>query len=126
LKVLTDTHTLFWALSNPEELGRKARAALETTAFTASVANLWELILKCQKPGALVPNPVPWWDRFVVGSNVPALAISTRHLRALAALPDFHKDPFDRIMIAQALADGLTIVTKDSIFTKYGIPVIWD
>ena len=60
-----------------------------------------------------------------MGSNLPTLAIKTHHLRALAALPDFHKDPFDRIMIAQALADGLTIATKDPIIGKYGVPVIW-
>jgi len=126
LKILTDTHTLVWALSEPEALGAKARAALSGSPFTASVANLWELILKSRKPGALVADPLPWWEKYVTGSGIPALAIRTAHIRALAGLPEFHKDPFDRILVAQALAEGLTLATKDAVLARYGAPVVWD
>ncbi len=60
MKVLADTHTLVWALSNPQELGAGARAALASSPFTASVANLWELVLKSRKPSALVSDPLVW------------------------------------------------------------------
>jgi PIN domain nuclease of toxin-antitoxin system len=126
LKVLTDTHTLVWALSEPEALGVQARVALTESPFTASVANLWELILKSRKPGALVADPLPWWEKYVVRSRIPALAIRTAHIRALAGLPEFHKDPFDRILVAQALAEGLTLATKDAVLARYGVPVVWD
>jgi PIN domain nuclease of toxin-antitoxin system len=126
LKILTDTHTLVWALSEPEALGAEARAALSESPFTASVANLWELILKSRKPGALVADPLPWWEKYVVRSRIPALAIRTAHIRALASLPEFHKDPFDRILVAQALAEGLTLATKDALLARYGAPVVWD
>jgi PIN domain nuclease of toxin-antitoxin system len=126
LKVLTDTHTLVWALSEPEALGVQARVALTESPFTASVANLWELILKSRKPGALVADPLPWWEKYVVRSRIPALAIRTAHIRALASLPEFHKDPFDRILVAQALAEGLTLATKDAVLARYGAPVVWD
>ena len=125
MKVLTDTHTLVWALSNPEMLGPSAHAALEKSPFTASVANLWELVLKMSKPGALVADPLPWWEKYVVGPRIPALPIRIAHIRALARLPDLHKDPFDRILVAQTLAEGLTLASKDATLARYGVPVVW-
>jgi PIN domain nuclease of toxin-antitoxin system len=126
VKVLTDTHTLVWALSAPDALGAQARAALTESAFTASVANLWELVLKSRKPGALIVDPLPWWENFVVRPRIPTLAIRTAHIRVLARLPEFHKDPFDRILVAQALAEGLTLATKDAVLARYGAQVVWD
>jgi len=126
VKVLTDTHTLVWALSEPEALGALARIALTESPFTASVANLWELVLKSRKPGALITDPLPWWEKYVVRAGIPALAIRTAHIRTLAGLPEFHKDPFDRILVAQALAEGLTLATKDAILARYGTAVVWN
>jgi PIN domain nuclease of toxin-antitoxin system len=123
---LTDTHTLVWALSDPAALGAGARAALADSPFTASAANLWELVLKARKPGALVAAPLPWWKKYVIGSRIPTLAIRVGHIRKLAGLPDLHKDPFDRILVAQALAEGLTLATKDTILARYGAPVVWE
>jgi PIN domain nuclease of toxin-antitoxin system len=126
LKILTDTHTLVWALSEPEALGEKARAALTELPFTASVANLWELVLKSRKAGVLIADPLPWWEKYVVRSGIAALAIRTAHIRVLAGLPEFHKDPFDRILVAQALAEGLKLATKDAVLARYGAPIVWD
>jgi PIN domain nuclease of toxin-antitoxin system len=125
VKVLTDTHTLVWALSNPDALGAQARVELARSPFTASVANFWELVLKSQKPGSLVMDPVPWWEKFVLRSRIPTLPIRTAHVRTLARLPELHKDPFDRILVAQALAERLTLATKDVVLAKYGAPVVW-
>ena len=125
VRVLTDTHTLVWALSKPEELSTAAREALTSNPFTASVANLWELVLKARKPGALLADPIPWWTEYVTQSHIPTLAIRLAHIRALAGLPDIQKDPFDRILAAQALAENLVLVTRDSDLARYGIPVIW-
>jgi PIN domain nuclease of toxin-antitoxin system len=126
VKILTDTHTLVWALSRPEALGRAAREALATSPFTASVANLWELVLKTRKAGALVADPLPWWEKYVLGSGIRVLAIRTSHIQALARLPDLHEDPFDRILIAQAMAERLTLASKDAILARYGAPLIWE
>jgi PIN domain nuclease of toxin-antitoxin system len=126
VRVLTDTHTLVWALSDAAALGAAARAALAASPFTASVANLWELVLKFRKPGALVADPLPWWEKYVIGPRIPTLAIRTPHIRRLAGLPDLHKDPFDRILVAQALAEGLTLASKDVMLARYGAPVIWE
>ncbi len=126
MTVLTDTHTLVWALSNPEAVGRTAREALARWPFTASVANLWELVLKARKPGSLVADPLPWWDKYVAGSGIRVLAIRTRHIVTLAGLPDHHTDPFDRVLVAQALAEGLTLASKDAMLARYGAPLVWD
>jgi PIN domain nuclease of toxin-antitoxin system len=125
VRVLTDTHTLVWALSKPEELSTAARQVLATSPFTASAANLWELLLKSRKPGALLADPLPWWDKYVTQSHIPTLPIRVSHLHALAGLPDLHKDPFDRILLAQALAENLVLVTCDSDLARYGVSVIW-
>ena len=126
MKILTDTHTLVWALSNPAALGGAARAALATSPFTASVVNLWELVVKFRKPGALVADPLPWWEKYVVQPRIPTMAVRTAHIRKLAGLADLHKDPFDRILVAQALADGLTLATKDTMLGRYGAAVVWE
>jgi len=125
MKVLTDTHTLVWALSTPDALGAEARTALAESPFTASVANFWELILKKGNAGALVTDPLPWWEKYVVRMGIPALAVRPDHLRALAVLPDLHKDPFDRILVAQSLAEDLTLASKDALLARYGVRVVW-
>jgi PIN domain nuclease of toxin-antitoxin system len=126
VKVLTDTHTLVWALTDPAALGAQARQALTVSPYTASVVNLWELVLRSHKPGALIADPLPWWEKYVNRTGIPALSIRTAHIRVLAGLPELHKDPFDRILIAQALVEGLTLVTKDAVLARYGVPVVWD
>jgi PIN domain nuclease of toxin-antitoxin system len=126
VKILTDTHTLIWALTGVEPLGTVARAALASSPFMASVANLWELVLKSHKPGALVADPLPWWEKYVIATGIPTLAIRIKHVRKLAALPDLHKDPFDRILVAQALSEGLTLASKDAMLARYGAPVVWE
>lgn len=125
MKVLPDTHTLVWALSDSISLSVAARAALADSPFTASVVNLWELILKKDKAGALVADPLAWWERFIVKQNIPALSIRIPHLKALADLPYLHRDPLDRILVAQAIAEGLTLISKDTLLAQYGVPVIW-
>ena len=125
MKVLTDTQTLVWALTGSEPLGAAAHAALAKSPFTASVVNLWELVFKSRKPNALIADPLPWWEKFVTQPRIPTLSIRTAHIRALAGLPEIHKDPFDRILVAQALAEGLTLATKDAILARYGVPLVW-
>src|SRR5262249_42652 len=126
VKILTDTHTLVWALSDPDSLGAGARAALADFPFTASVANLWELVVKARKPGALLADPVAWWKKLVVGYQIPTLAIRTSHVRVMAGLPGDFKDPFDRILVAQAFVEQLTLASKDERLAGYDVPVVWE
>jgi PIN domain nuclease of toxin-antitoxin system len=125
VKLLTDTHTLVWALSDPQRLGTKARNAVLKGEVSASAVNLWELCLKADKPGSLIDNPIAWWEKYVTGSGVPALSIRIPHILCLGRLPLFHKDPFDRILVAQAMVEKRILVTKDSTLSKYGVNVVW-
>lgn len=125
MRVLTDTHALVWALSDPDSLGSEARKALAESEVVASVANLWELCLKAQKKDALRADPLPWWHKYVVKFSIPVLPIRAAHVMALGVLADIHKDPFDRILVAQSIVEKLPLVTKDAHLAKYGIQIVW-
>ena len=125
MKVLTDTHSLVWALTDPEALSPLARRVLSDAEVTASAANLWELLLKRGKKGALLADPLAWWDRYVTPNGIRILGIRLIHVIALDRLPDIHKDPFDRILVAQAQVEKLPLVSKDTRLAQYGIPIVW-
>jgi len=125
LRVLADTHALVWALTDPRSLSNKARQLLTDAEVTVSVASLWELILKRNKPNALLADPVPWWEKYIVEPGIATLAIRTAHVIAVGRLPAIHGDPFDRVLVAQSMVEGTPLVSKDAILRRYGVPVIW-
>lgn len=125
LKVLADTHTLVWALSAPHSLSALARNVVTTSEVIVSVASLWELILTAGRKDALLVDPVPWWEKYVEGRGIATLSIRTRHVIALGSLPEIHRDPFDRILIAQSRTEKMPLVSKDMQLANYGIEVIW-
>ena len=83
-------------------------------------------MLKKGRPNALVNDPAAWWDRYVTRAAVEVLPIRVSHIDRLDSLEEFHRDPFDRMLVAQALAEGCTLVTADRVLTQYGVPVIWE
>ena len=124
-RVIVDTHALVWALRDPELLGTGAVEAIRSGIVSASVASLWELLIKKSKPGALLAEPLDWWARYVVGSGIRVLGIRESHVVALGGLGPYHKDPFDRILVAQAIVERATLVSKDATLAQYGISVVW-
>jgi len=122
---LLDTHAVVWASISPDLLSERAREAVDSKRIKVSVASLWELLIKKNRKGAPVADPLEWWERNIVRASIEVLAIRTRHLAMLDKLPEFHRDPFDRILIAQALEEQLTIVTADAAIARYDIPTIW-
>jgi PIN domain nuclease of toxin-antitoxin system len=122
---LLDTSTLLWALGAPEQLSRRAQGLVDRGTNVLSVASYWEIVIKTQK-GLLAISDVPtWWGRAteLVGARV--LPIRASHVSALAALPPLHKDPFDRMLIAQAIAEGLDFVTNDEPVRAYPVRTVW-
>ena len=97
---LLDTSTLIWALVGSERLSANARKALKA-------------VIKAQKGLLRIAEPSNWWSRAtkIIGGDI--LSIRAAHISVLAGLPDIHKDPFDRMLIAQASAEGLVLVTTD-------------
>ena len=122
MRYLLDTHTLLWARATPERLAVDALAVLESidSALYLSVASLWECAIKSSIGKLDVPDD---FYRTVSG-DYEILGIEMAHVQACANLPMHHRDPFDRMLVAQAQIGGLTLVTGDRNIAKYDVPVI--
>ncbi len=123
---LLDTHALFWAVVSPEQLPARAHYILEAEEICASVVSYWELVLKKERRGAPVLNATAWWERYVTRAAVEVLPIRVKHIDRLATLPAWHGDPFDRMLIAQALEEDCTLISGDAIVARYGARVVWN
>jgi PIN domain nuclease of toxin-antitoxin system len=127
VRLLLDTHAFLWAAADPDQLRANARAAIEdgTNEVLVSAAVAWEISIKVALGKLTVPaDPAVWFPARVRSLGFQTLDISASHGLAIAGLPDIHRDPFDRIMIAQAQIEGLTFVTRDPENQKYPINVI--
>ena len=122
---LLDTSTLLWALSEPERLSPKARRLVAAGENVVSVASYWEVVIKTQKGSLFIRDLATWWRRATELTSARILHIRPSHITALAALPMLHKDPFDRILIAQARTEDLGIVTSDEPIGEYPVQTIW-
>ena len=122
---LLDTHALVWAITVPEQLPARLRRILAAGNVIVSVVSYWELALKKGRATAPVAHPASWWDRYITRAAVEVLPLRVAHVDRLDALPDWHRDPFDRILVAQALVEGLTFATKDAALARYGVPLVW-
>jgi PIN domain nuclease of toxin-antitoxin system len=116
---------LLWILGRPEELSTSARQALDDPGNEriVSVASLWEIGIKVSTGKLIAPMEL---DAAMSIAAATMLPISTSHIKRVQQLPFHHRDPFDRMLIAQAIEEGLTIVTRDRIFSAYGVPVLTD
>lgn len=122
---LLDTSTLLWALGEPERLSPRARRLVDSGENVVSVASYWEVVIKTQKGLLSIADLPTWWRRATDLTAARVLQIRGSHVTALAALPMLHKDPFDRILIAQAVAEGLGVVTNDGLMSDYPVRTLW-
>ena len=122
---LLDTSTLLWALADPERLSKRAGAALRAGPLVLSVASYWEVVIKARRGLLNVADPVTWWTRATDLLGARVLSIRPAHISALCALPDLHKDPFDRILVAQASAEALVLITSDSQIRSHPVKTLW-
>ena len=122
---LLDTSALLWALVEPERLSARVRRLVEAGENVVSVASYWEVVIKAQKGLLSISDLATWWRQATELTSARVLHIRPAHITALAALPMLHKDPFDRILIAQAKAEGLGLVTNDGPIGGYPIQTIW-
>lgn len=122
---LLDTSTLLWALECPEHLSPRARRLVDAGENIVSVASYWEVVIKTQKGLLTIADLATWWRRATELVAARVLPIRASHVTALAALPTLHKDPFDRILIAQAVAEGLDFLTNNEPISHYRVRTIW-
>ena len=128
MRLLLDTHLLLWAAGPSPRLSSQARRLIEDPANEplASAASLWEIAIKSMLGRPSFPIDAALFRRNLLNNGYRELAVTGEHAVALATLPPLHKDPFDRILVAQALAEGLTLATKDAMLARYGTPVVWE
>jgi PIN domain nuclease of toxin-antitoxin system len=125
MRLLLDTHVLLWWLSGSAGLSPDAAVAIRSrdNDVFVSVASLWEIAIK-QSSGKLKVDMMEIRDR-IRGQSFDELPILGHHAEAILALPRHHGDPFDRMLVAQACCEGLTLVTYDREMTAYDVPILF-
>lgn len=124
MKLLLDTHAALWFLSGDERLGQSARHHLTDDAnrVLLSAAVVWEVAVKRSLGKLVVPEE---YLSLLLGAGVQALAVSLDHAAAVEGLPWHHRDPFDRLLVAQAFIEGAALVSRDDALRRYGVTLIW-
>ena len=128
MTLLLDTHTLLWFLTNDASLSVRARQAIEdpANAKQVSAASLWEVAIKSGLGKLNLPAPYDEvFPRQLELNGFELVPITPAHCITLVALPLHHRDPFDRILVAQAKTEGLTLVTDDGKLRAYNVPLLW-
>jgi PIN domain nuclease of toxin-antitoxin system len=127
VRLLLDTHTLLWFGTNDRRLGRRAVAAMQAddVELYVSVATVWELAIKKSARRLTLDVDVERYIAERLEQGYRLLPIAWTHAARVEHLPFHHRDPFDRVLAAQALAEQMPCVTRDRVFRKYGVQTIW-
>ena len=122
-----DTHVFLWFMAGDQRLSPRAKRAIEESdgEWWLSAASVWELSIKWSLGRLTLPAPVEEYIAGKVRLGLRVLSVDWPHAAAVERLPFHHRDPFDRLLIAQAQSDRLAIVTKDDVFGRYGVDVVW-
>lgn len=128
MRLLADTHVLLWAIDAPDRLSEPARRALidDNNVISFSVVSLWEIAIKISL--GRLELATDWLAMIEDGRNALGarwMQLEPRHCDQVASLPWHHRDPFDRMLAAQAVCEGLTLVSRDRLLPSYPVPVLW-
>jgi len=127
VKALLDTHAFLWAIAEEGKLSRRAQQ-IDTSSndFWLSVTRVWEILIKVRMGKLLPPDPVGTsLTKELAKNRIEVLPIQLDHMLKTESLPLHHRDPFDRLLIAQSIEEGWPIITSDPWFAHYPIDVIW-
>jgi PIN domain nuclease of toxin-antitoxin system len=127
MRLLLDTHALIWNISNQEALSEKVLALIDGPAHDKfiSMASLWEMAIKISLGKLKLAQPASQIASDYLEAGLNLLPITMEHIQTVANLPWPHRDPFDRMLIAQAQCEKLAIITQDARFRDYQVEVIW-
>jgi PIN domain nuclease of toxin-antitoxin system len=127
LKLLLDTHAFLFAIAEPELLTAKTRRLLTNPSVErwVSAVSLCEIAVKVHIGKLAMPLDRAFYTQHLQALKANTLAVSLQHSLALLELPLHHRDPFDRLLIAQAREEGLTLVTRDIVFGAYKVAKVW-
>lgn len=116
---LLDTQAALFSMSQSKSLSAVARAAIASERNSLSVVSYWEVMIKSMKGKLDVGDPRAWWFNALDQLAATPLLLHPRHIATFHSLPPIHKDPFDRMLIAQATVEGLTLVSNDAEIARY-------
>jgi PIN domain nuclease of toxin-antitoxin system len=116
---LLDTHTAIFSMHQSKSLSAAAKEAVAKGKNFLSVISYWEVMIKSMKGTLDVGDPRAWWSDALEQLAATPLILRPQHIAAVYGLPAIHKDPFDRILVAQATVEGLTLVTSDKTQARY-------
>lgn len=127
MKLLLGTHTFLWFVDDSPHLSVRAKALLESeNDLLLSIANLWEIAIKYRLNKLTLPAAYEvFMPQQVAVNDIEILPISIPHLAAVSILPLHHRDPFDRLLITQAIVESIAIVSVDSAFDAYPVQRLW-
>ena len=128
MRLLLDTHTFLWFVWDDPQLSAAARAFIEAPAnrCMVSLASCWEIAIKAGKRKLVLGAAAKVFiNREVARNGLEFLEISLPHATAIETLPQHHNDPFDRLLIAQALIENIPVVSVDKAFDPYGLSRLW-
>lgn len=128
MRLLLGTHTLFWSVEDPSQVSATAMAAMQDPANERllSAATIWELAIKFGQGNIVLAMPYrQWMETAIADLKLNILPVTVEYAERQTMLPAHHKDPFDRLMIAQSLVDGIAVVGADVAFDAYGVTRIW-
>lgn len=126
-KYLLDTHVVLWIAENSAMLSARAKKAVldARTEKYVSIASAWEVAIKLGTQKLRLDGGLPEFFRMIDDNGFHLLSIEREYLRYIPTLPDFHKDPFDRLLVATAIAEKMTLLTIDEHIHKYDAAVLW-
>ena len=128
MPLLLDTHTFLWFTRASPELSGKARDLIEDTETNLflSIASPWETSIKVSTGKLVLGRPVDvFYEDRMQRSSIALLPITLAHIARVSTLPFHHRDPFDRMLIAQSLTDNIPIISADAAFDAYGVERLW-
>lgn len=128
MKLLLDTHAFLWFFIGHPSLSGKARASIEDESNEKffSIASLWEIAIKVSVGKLTLSKPFDEiFPEQLANNGIDLLGITTAHVSAITNLPSHHRDPFDRLLIAQAMTEQMQVVSADAAFDNYGVTRLW-
>jgi PIN domain nuclease of toxin-antitoxin system len=128
MRILLDTHAIVWWATGDKRLSRRARVAIAdpNTEVFISIASAWEIQIKATLQKITLNESVDALYRsLIIDQDFRMIGLELKDIEHLSKLPRHHRDPFDRMLVAQALRGDLTLVTKDRVVSSYGTPTLW-
>lgn len=127
MNLLLDTHVFLWFITGDSQLPKKIVSQIidrKNNCFV-SIASIWEIVIKLSIDKLEIQGGFKTIENFLDDNDVEILPVNLKHTQKLLTLPKYHNDPFDRMIISQAMAEKMTLISKDRFFKEYNLKILW-